>query len=306
MTIDPGAPILVVGSVALDDIETPAGNHRDVVGGSANYFGAAASLFAPVRLVAVVGEDFPQAHVDILESRGVDTAGLERVPGRTFRWHGRYGADFGDAETLETQLNVFEDFDPKIPDAFRATPWVFLGNIHPTLQAGVLEQIARPRLVAADTMNFWITQERRALRAVLAHIDLLIINATEARMLSEQDNLYDAVDAIRAMGPEMLVIKKGSHGAMLFHPEGTFFAPAVPLRRVVDPTGAGDTFAAGLMGYVARAGARDFGTLKRAVINGVVMASFAVEGFGQDHVLALDRRQIDARTRTIEGMISLD
>jgi sugar/nucleoside kinase (ribokinase family) len=298
-------PILVVGSVALDDIETPTAAHHDVVGGSANYFGSAASLFAPVQLVAVVGEDFPEAHLDLMAARGVDLAGLERVPGRTFRWRGRYGADFGDAETLETQLNVFEHFQPKIPASFRETPWVFLGNIHPDLQHGVLEQIARPRLVAADTMNFWINQERRALRRVLAHIDLLIINATEARLLSEEDNVYDAVDAIRAMGPEMVVVKKGANGAMLFHPEGTFAAPAVPLRRVIDPTGAGDTFAAGFMGHVARAGARDFATLKRAVINGIVMASFAVESFGQDHVLALDPRRIDERTQGLLDMISL-
>jgi len=301
----PAEPILVVGSVALDDIETPVGSHHDVVGGSANYFGAAASLFAPVQLVAVVGEDFPEGHLNVLASRGVDLAGLERVPGRTFRWRGRYGADFGDAETLETQLNVFEHFEPKIPAAFRAAPWVFLGNIHPDLQRGVLEQIERPRLVAADTMNFWINQERRALRRVLSHIDLLVINSTEARLLSEEESLYDAVDAIRAMGPEMVIIKKGAHGAMLFHPEGTFCAPAVPLRRVVDPTGAGDTFAAGFMGYVARAGNRDFATLKHAMLHGIVMASFAVEGFGQDQVLGLHRRQIDARVAHLTQMISL-
>lgn len=300
-------PILVVGSVAFDDIETPAGRRPECVGGSANYFSASASLFAPIQLVAVVGDDFPQPHLDLLAQRGqgVDLAGLEQVEGRTFRWRGRYGENFGDAETLETQLNVFEHFQPKIPPAFRAAPWVFLGNIHPDLQGAVLDQIETPRLVGLDTMNFWINSERAALKAVLARIDLLIINATEAKLLTDADNVFDAADAIRAMGPSMVVIKKGAHGAVLFHPEGMFAAPAVPLRTLVDPTGAGDTFAAGMMGYIARAGTTDFATLKRGVINGIVMASFAVQGFSLDRVLALTEDEIAERTATVLEMMRI-
>lgn len=301
------APILVVGSVAFDDIQTPAGRRPHCVGGSANYFSASAALFAPIQLVAVVGDDFPQSHLDVLEARGngVDLAGLEQVEGRTFFWRGRYDESFGDAETLETQLNVFEHFQPKIPEAFQDTPWVFLGNIHPDLQQSVLDQIAKPRLVGLDTMNFWIASEREALKKVLAHVDLLIINATEARLLSEQDNIFDAADTIRAMGPSILVIKKGAHGAMLFHPDGLFAAPAVPLRTLVDPTGAGDTFAAGMMGYLAAHDADDFATLKRAVINGIVMASFAVQGFSLDRVLSLTTQEIETRTRTVLDLMRL-
>jgi sugar/nucleoside kinase (ribokinase family) len=301
------APILVVGSVAFDDIETPAGHQPVCVGGSANYFSASASLFAPVQLVAVVGDDFPQAHLDMLSERGhgVDLRGLEQVEGKTFRWRGRYGEEFGDAETLETQLNVFEHFDPKIPEAFRSAPWVFLGNIHPDLQGAVLDQIDTPRLVGLDTMNFWIGSERPALIKVLSRIDLLIINATEARLLTDTANIFDAADAIRAMGPTILVIKKGAHGATLFHPEGMFTAPAVPLRTLVDPTGAGDTFAAGMMGYIAQADAMDFATLKRGVVNGIVMASFAVQGFSLDRVLTLNTDEIAERTRTVLDLMTL-
>ena len=301
------APILVVGSVAFDDIETPAGHRPECVGGSANYFSATASLFAPIQLVAVVGDDFPQPHLDMLSERGhgVDLRGLEQVEGRTFRWRGRYDEDFGDAETLETQLNVFEHFDPKIPEGFRAAPWVFLGNIHPELQSAVLDQIDTPRLVGLDTMNFWIASARPALIEVLSRIDLLIINATEARLLTDTSNIFDAADAIRAMGPTMLVIKKGAHGATLFHPDGMFTAPAVPLRSLIDPTGAGDTFAAGMMGYIAQADTADFATLKRGMINGIVMASFAVQGFSLDRVLTLTADEIAERTRTVIDLMSL-
>ena len=301
------APILVVGSVAFDDISTPAGHRPECVGGSANYFSTSASLFAPIQLVAVVGDDFPQSHLEMLSERGhgVDLRGLEQVEGKTFRWRGRYGEEFGDAETLETQLNVFEHFDPKIPEGFRSAPWVFLGNIHPDLQGVVLDQIDTPRLVGLDTMNFWIASERPALIKVLSRIDLLIINATEARMLTDTENIFDAADAIRAMGPSILVIKKGAHGATLFHPEGMFTAPAVPLRSLVDPTGAGDTFAAGMMGYIAQADATDFATLKRGVINGIVMASFAVQGFSLDRVLTLTEDEITERTRTVLNLMTL-
>ncbi|MCA9544185.1 MAG: sugar kinase [Myxococcales bacterium] len=289
-------PILVVGSVALDDIETPTERRPESLGGSGTFFSATASLFAPVRVVAVVGDDFPEAHLDALRHRAVDLSGLERVPGRTFRWRGRYGADFGDAETLDTQLNVFEHFDPKIPASHRASPVVFLANIHPALQLKVLDQIEKPRLVGLDTMNFWITGERTLLGQVLSRIDVLVINETEAELLSGEANIFRAADRIRAMGPQILVIKRGRFGALLFHPDGVFFVPAVPLRDVVDPTGAGDTFAAGMMGWLAAAADDDFATFKRAVVNGTVTASFAVQGFSLDRVLSVGLPEIQART----------
>jgi sugar/nucleoside kinase (ribokinase family) len=296
-------PILVVGSVAFDDLETPHGKRQDCLGGSATYFSTSASLFAPVRVVAVVGEDFPEAHLDALRDRGVDLDGVERVPGRTFRWSGRYDDEVADAQTLDTQLNVFEHFDPKIPALYAASPIVFLGNIHPALQLKVLDQIERPKLVAADTMNFWITGEREALGEVLARLDMLVINETEARLLADTRNVFIAADRIRAMGPKILVIKRGAYGALLFHPDGTFFVPAVPLREVVDPTGAGDTFAAGLIGHLARARVFDFPTLRRAVLSGTVMASFACQGFSLDRVLTVDHDDVEARLRELLTLI---
>lgn len=288
-------PILVVGSVAFDDLETPHGVRNGALGGSANYFSAGASLFAPIRLVAVVGDDFPEAHLSRLAARGVDLTGLERVEGPTFRWKGRYAAEDADAETLDTQLNVFEHFQPKIPAEWTDSPMVFLGNIHPRLQLDVLDQIASPRLVAADTMNFWIEGEREALLEVLRRIDLLVINETEARQLAGAENIFKAADAIRAMGPRILIVKRGAYGALLFHPEGTFFVPAVPLREVIDPTGAGDTFASGVIGSVAADGVLDLPALRRAVLTGTVMASFACQGFGLDRVMTVDRAQVEAR-----------
>lgn len=301
--MSPARPILVVGSVAFDDIETPAGRRDQCLGGSANYFSTGASLFAPVQLVAVVGEDFPEPHLSFLRGRGVDLEGLERVPGRTFRWRGRYASDVADAETLDTQLNVFEHFQPKIPAAYRRAPIVFLGNIHPALQLSVLDQIEKPELVAADTMNFWISGQRDALLEVLRRIDVLVINETEARLLSGHHNIFKAADAIREMGPRILVLKRGAYGGLLFHPDGTFFVPAVPLRDVVDPTGAGDTFAAGFIGFLARAGAHDFSTLKRAVLAGSVLASYACEGFSLDALLPLRMEQVEDRMTWLRALI---
>ena len=298
-------PILVVGSVAIDDVETPSGHRPESLGGSANYFSVSASIFAPVRLVGVVGDDFPESHVTSLAERGIDLAGLERVGGKTFRWKGRYASEGADAETLDTQLNVFESFQPKIPDQHRDTPIVFLGNIHPLLQLDVLDQIDAPRFSAADTMNFWIQGEREALTSMIRRLDMLIINETEASLLAEEGNIYDAADVIRGMGPRVLVIKRGAYGAILFHPEGIFTVPAYPLRKVVDPTGAGDTFAAGFMGSVAEQGAFDFGALKQASLYGTVMASFACEGFSMDGVQSLERPQIEARVDRLREMMTL-
>lgn len=296
--------ILVVGSVALDDVETASGRRPECLGGSATFFGATASHFAPVHLVAVVGDDFPEAHLDALRQRGVDLEGLERVPGRTFRWRGRYSPDFTHRVTLDTQLNVFENFDPKIPERYRDLPVLFLGNIHPSLQSAVLDQVKGPRLVVADTMNFWITGAHQDLLKVLSRVDVLIINDEEARLLADEHNIYRAADHIRALGPKMLVIKRGEYGALLFHPEGRFFVPALPLRDVLDPTGAGDTFAGGFVGHLAQAGNTDFATVKQAMLHGTVMASFTVEGFSLDRLLTADAQEMAARVQALHALMS--
>lgn len=296
-------PILVVGSVAFDDLETPHGVRESALGGSANYFSVGASLFAPIRLVAVVGDDFPADHLDALRARGIDLDGLDQVEGPTFRWKGRYAAEDADAETLDTRLNVFEHFKPRIPTQWRQTPLAFLGNIHPRLQLDVLDQLDDPQLVGADTMNFWIDGERDALLEVLKRIDLLVINETEARQLAREPNIFNAADAIREMGPDILVVKRGAYGALLFHPDGLFVIPAVPLREVIDPTGAGDTFAAGVMGSLAAAGQTDFTSLRRAVLTGTVLASFTCQGFSLDRLLTLDRGAVDARLDELLALI---
>ncbi len=299
-------PVLVVGSVAFDDLESPAGVRENCLGGSANYFSVGASHFTPVRLVAVVGEDFPEAHLDTLRARGIDLGGLERVTGETFRWRGRYGADFADAETLDTRLNVFEHFDPKVPDGWRDTPVVFLANIHPALQLRVLDEVTDPQFVALDTMNFWIEGERAALLEVLKRIDMLVINETEARMLADESNVFRAARAILDMGPKTLLIKRGAYGALLFHKDGTFFVPAVPLAEVVDPTGAGDTFAAGTVGYLAGEGSFDFRTLKRAVLAGTALASFTCEAFGLERLLGLRRDEVEERVLHLRELMNPD
>jgi sugar/nucleoside kinase (ribokinase family) len=298
--------LLIVGSVAFDDVETPAGRRERSLGGSANYFSVAASRFAPVHLVAVVGQDFPQDHLDYLGAQGVDLSGLQKVEGETFFWKGVYGADFGDAKTLETKLNVFEHFSPQIPEAYHHLPYVFLGNIHPTLQSQVLDQIQKPKLVGVDTMNFWISGESAELAKLLKKIDLLVVNEGEARLLSNQKNIYDAVNHIKKMGPSIVVVKKGAHGAMLFHPDGVFAIPAYPLSHLVDPTGAGDSFAAGMMGYIAQHHQHDFKTFKHALIYGTVMASFACQGFSFDRVKEATATEIEERAVTLRKMISLD
>jgi sugar/nucleoside kinase (ribokinase family) len=298
--------ILIVGSVAFDDVETPAGRRERSLGGSANYFAMGASHFGPVQLVAVVGADFPESHIKRLESRGVDLEGLEQVEGDTFFWRGRYGADFGDAETLDTHLNVFADFQPKIPSAYQSSPYLFLGNIHPSLQEDVVDQVKGPKLIGCDTMNFWIHGEPEALSKLLKKINLLIINEGEARLLSGEKNLIKSVELIRAMGPEIIIIKKGAHGAAIFHPEGRFFIPAYPLSELQDPTGAGDSFASGVMGHIAREDKTDLKTFKTALIYGTVMASFACEGFSFDRVAALTMDEIEARADEIKALISLD
>ncbi len=298
--------LLIVGSVAFDDVETPAGRRERSLGGSANYFSVAASHFAPVHLVAVVGQDFPQSHIDYLKARHIDLSGLQQVEGDTFFWKGVYGPDFGDAQTLETKLNVFEHFSPEVPKSYHHLPYVFLGNIHPALQSQVLDQIQKPLLVGVDTMNFWIGGESAELAKLLKKIDLLVVNESEARLLSNQKNIYDAVNHIKKMGPSIVVVKKGAHGAMLFHPDGIFSIPAYPLSHLVDPTGAGDSFAAGMMGYIAKHHKHDFKTFKHALIYGTVMASLACQGFSFDRVMETNESEIEQRASVLRKMISLD
>ncbi|MDY7232877.1 PfkB family carbohydrate kinase [Hyalangium rubrum] len=287
--------LLVVGSVALDSVETPFGVKDEVLGGSATFFSTSASFFNPVKLVAVVGEDFPEAHVQFLRSRGVDLEGLIREKGRTFRWKGKYGYQLNEAQTLDTQLNVFQSFSPKLPESYRNPTHVFLGNIHPELQSQVLDQVKSPRLVAADTMNFWIQGSRQALLQTLKRVDLLFVNDAEARQLAGEHNILKAARAILGMGPSRVVIKRGEYGALLLEREHIFVCPAMPLEEVFDPTGAGDTFAGGFMGTLATSEKLDRDTLRRAMVMGSVMASFTVERFSLDRLRELTQREIHAR-----------
>jgi sugar/nucleoside kinase (ribokinase family) len=289
--------LVVVGSVALDSVEAPAGRRDDVLGGSGSFFAVAASYFTAPHLVAVVGEDFPIEHIALLRQRGVDLTGLETVEGRTFRWAGRYSGDLASRTTLDTQLNVFAGFKPNLPEGYRDADLVFLGNIEPTLQLDVLSQVRRPKLVAMDTMNFWIDGRLDDLRKVLAKVDLLVINDEEARQLAGKHNLPQAARAILGMGPRTVIVKRGDSGALLFHDGRVFAAPAYPLEEVVDPTGAGDTFAGGFMGYLAKARDLSPPTIRRAMIYGSVMASFSVEAFSLDRLSTLRDDEIQARYR---------
>ena len=296
-------PLLVVGSIAFDDLEMPTGSFKDVLGGAATYSALAASLLAPVRLVGIVGTDFDEAHLDRLRARGVDTLGVERATGKTFRWAGRYSSDLCSRETLDTQLNVFADFRPKIPAAYRAAPYVLLGNIHPSLQVSVLDQVERPKLVCADTMNFWIQGEPKALAAMLARIDLLVINDEEARELSGIHNLVKAAQDIRKRGPKKLIVKRGEHGALLFDEAGVCFVPAYPLEDVRDPTGAGDSFAGGLMGYIARYGVDSSHALRRAMFFAAALGSFCVEDIGPKRVAEITKHDLAHRIDAFAQMV---
>jgi len=294
--------ILVVGSVAYDTVETPFGKAERVLGGSASFFAVAASFFVPVNLVGVVGEDFGEKQLAAFRGRDIDLEGLERAPGKTFHWQGKYSYDLNSRETICTDLNVFEFFKPRIPDRYRRSEHVFLGNIDPVLQRQVLDQVERPRLVACDTMNFWISGKPEELKRTLSAVDILLINDAEARQLSGEWNIVKAARAIRALGPKTLVIKKGEHGVLMFSEEGSFAAPAYPLEEVFDPTGAGDTFAGGFLGYLAGSAQVDEAALRRAVIMGSTLASFCVEAFSLDRLLTLTRPEIDARYRLFKRL----
>ncbi|TGU70559.1 sugar kinase [Geomonas terrae] len=294
--------ILVVGSVALDSVETPFGVRDRVLGGSATYFATSASFFTDVNLVAVVGEDFPEEHTRFLSSRNIDLTGLSRVPGETFHWKGRYGYDLNEAQTLETHLNVFESFKPVIPAAYADAQYLILANIDPELQMEVLNQVKSPRVVACDTMNFWISSKPEALKKVISRVDFLIINEGEARQLSGEANLVKAARAIIGLGVKNLIVKRGEYGVLMFNGNSVFAAPAFPLEQVFDPTGAGDTFAGGFMGYLANTGNLSDEGIRQAIIFGSVMASFNVEDFSLERLKTLSYPEIEARYRSFKNM----
>jgi sugar/nucleoside kinase (ribokinase family) len=297
--------VLVVGSIALDTVKTPVEEHTDLLGGSTCYASVAASFFAPVNLVGIVGDDFPKEHIEYLRSRKIDLAGLQIVPGKTFRWSGEYMWDLNTRETRSIALNVFESFEPKLPGGYEKTPFVLLGNIHPNLQHHVLDQMKQPRFVIADTMDLWISNTREELVKLLARVHMLILNDSEARMLTKETSLIKAAARIRAMGPAYLVIKKGEHGALLFGPEGQFFScGAYPLEDIHDPTGAGDTFAGGLAGHLAARDEKEvtFDSLRKAVVLGSVMASYNVEAFSLERLRSLTQADIDERYQTFRRM----
>jgi sugar/nucleoside kinase (ribokinase family) len=305
--------ILAVGSVAFDTIATPSGRVENMLGGSATYFSLAASYFTDVRIVAVVGEDFTTDHERVLTSRGVDTRGIQRAKGKTFRWGGQYLENLNEAKTDFTELNVFETFQPHIPDEYMDSLYLFLGNIHPSLQAAVRLEMDRVRLTGGDTMNFWITGSLKELTETLKLINVLLINDGEAKMLAGEKSLLRAARKVLSMGPQALVIKHGEYGATIFFREGAFGigshpfrAPALPLEEVVDPTGAGDSFAGGFMGYIASQGQLNREVLKRALFYGGVMGSFAVERFGTEQLQKLTRQQIDARFQVFRELTHLE
>jgi sugar/nucleoside kinase (ribokinase family) len=287
--------VLVVGSIAFDSIETPHGKRERCLGGSASFFGLAARLFTPVRLVGVVGDDFPAAHKDLMTRAGIDLAGLETKAGKTFFWSGRYSADMNQRTTLQVDLNVFGGFAPKVPAVYADTRYVFLANGAPATQASVLGQMRDPRFVVADTMNLWIENDKEALLTLLRRIDGLILNDEEARMLTGESNLIRAGQRVLALGPKLVILKKGEHGAFLFSTFFQFALPAYPTSAVVDPTGAGDSFAGGFMGYLAGQDTLNVGHIKRAIAYGTVTASVTVEGFGVDALAACDRTKIERR-----------
>ncbi len=294
--------LLVVGSVAFDSVKTPFGEREEILGGSATYFSTAASYFTSVNLVAVVGDDFPDQHINFLKSRGVNTDGLERQSGKTFRWKGEYGYQLNEANTLETHLNVFESFRPTIPESYRDSEVVFLANIDPELQSDVLRQVNSPGIIACDTMNFWISGKRDALLNTLKNVDILIINDGEARQLAMEANLVKAAGIIMSYGPKHVIVKRGEYGALMFNSKNVFAAPAYPLENVFDPTGAGDSFAGGFLGFLASTRNFNEGNLRQAVIFGSVMASFVVEDFSLNRIRELDYKEILSRYREFKRL----
>jgi sugar/nucleoside kinase (ribokinase family) len=294
--------LLVVGTVALDSVKTPFGNVDNALGGSATYFSTSASYFTDVRLVAVIGEDFPKEHIQFLRSKAIDTRGLEVQKGETFRWAGEYSYDLNEARTLATHLNVLATFKPRIVDDFKDSEVVFLANVDPEIQLDVLRQVRKPKLVACDTMNYWIASKPDALKRTLREVDLLTINEAEIRQLAEEASLVKAAKRVQAMGPKTIVVKQGSYGALMFNGHSVFSAPAYPLESVYDPTGAGDTFAGGFMGFLASTMNFAEDSMRKAVIFGSVMASLNVEAFSLDRLRSLDYREIEGRYREFKKL----
>ncbi|MEE2780286.1 MAG: PfkB family carbohydrate kinase [Myxococcota bacterium] len=296
--------LLVVGSVAYDSVQTPHGGRDDVLGGSATFFSVAASRLTTPSIVAVVGEDFRAEDMELLDSRGVNTSGIERAQGETFRWRGRYHDDMKGRDTLSTELNVFEHFNPVLSQEARDTPFLFLANIHPSLQQSVLEQMTCPHFVAADTMNFWIEGARDELIEVLSRVDGFIVNDEEAIQLTGADSMNAAARAIQQMGPDLVVIKRGEFGALVYNQEDVFFVPALPLDTVMDPTGAGDTFAGGFMGLLAATGDFTPDNVRRAAVVGSLMAAYSVEGFSLDGLLDVTKEDITRRYEQFAQLVS--
>jgi sugar/nucleoside kinase (ribokinase family) len=298
-------PLLVVGSVAFDCVETPTDRRDDVLGGSAVFFSYAASFFSPVRIIGAVGEDWPEEHTSMLQQKGIDTSGLQIIPGgKTFRWRGRYLPNMNDRETIEVHLNVLDEFQPKLGASHQDCRFLFLGNASPAVQLNVLEQAKNAELTVADTMDLWINIQRDELGELLQKIDGLVLNDAEAKLLAEDENLVRAGHTIRAMGPKFIVIKKGEHGAMFFSEHEMYVMPAFPTENVLDPTGAGDSFAGGMMGHLASIGRFDPQALKEALAYGTVTASFTVEDFSLDRLEKLDRSMVDQRFKEYRQMLS--
>ncbi|MDE2773032.1 MAG: PfkB family carbohydrate kinase [Gemmatimonadota bacterium] len=298
--------MLVVGSVALDHVETPFGSVEEAPGGSAIYFAAAASVLTSVQVVGVVGTDYPRGKLAFLAEQGVDLTGVETADGESFRWKGRYSYDLNERDTIWTRLGVFAQFRPRIPDHFRDSRSVFLGNIDPQLQLDVLKQVRRPRLTACDTMNFWIERSREALLTILARVDILLVNDSEARQLAGEPNLLKAARWIQARGPEWVVVKKGEHGAILFGKDSVFFVPGYPLEQVLDPTGAGDAFAGGFLGCLDWTGGTSEDDFRRAMVYGSALGSFAVEAFGVDRLIGLEPDAVVERIRQFRDMTAFE
>ena len=296
--------VLVVGTVGIDRVETPHGERSDLLGGSASFAGLAASFHAPVSLNSVVGEDFPAHHRAIWEKRKIDLSGLQIAKGKTFRWHGQYEQNMNNRRTISTDLNVLADFQPQLSESQKKLPFVLLGNLTPDLQHSVLDQMQKPKFVVADTMNLWIDIARSRLLELLPRIDLLILNDSEATQLSDESNLVRAARWLRERGPRYVAVKKGEHGCFLAGPEGAFAAPAVPLEQVLDPTGAGDTFAGGLTGYLAGQKETNLSTLAQGVIEGTILASFTVEDFSLNRLASLSEKDIAARRRELLRLIN--
>jgi sugar/nucleoside kinase (ribokinase family) len=292
--------VLIVGSTALDSIKTPTAENPRLLGGSASHAAVAASFFAPVRLVGVVGEDFPKRYLNLYRQHGIDLAGLQILPGKTFHWSGEYEVNMNNRRTLATELGVFETFSPSLPAAYRETPYVLLANIAPSLQHHVLDQMRRPKFVVADTMDLWLNIALPDLLKLLKRVDGLVVNESEARQLAQENNLFRAAEKLHRLGPACVIVKKGEHGAILSSRSGLFVAPAFPLREVIDPTGAGDTFVGGMMGYLSAAKGPVEGNLRRALIYGSVVASYCCEGFGVTATHRVARADIEKRVRALE------